>query len=67
MQGKKETIYTLLMGGAKDTWQKAVGNKLGILDNGIYKRVRVTNTIYFIIKEEVPKVHTVTNKTFLCD
>ena len=38
-------IDTFLIGGDRDTWWKPVGNKLGILANGIYNRVRANNTI----------------------
>ena len=51
------------MGGDSDTWWKAVLNELGILANKIYNRVKATNTIEFIRKEEVPKGRT----KFLCD
>ena len=55
------------MEGYSDTWCKAVGNELGGLDNGIDNRVRATNTIRFIIKEESPKGLTVTYANFVCD
>ena len=47
VQGKKETIDILLVGIKSDTWWKAVGDKLGILDNAIRNRVRAANTINF--------------------
>ena len=50
-----------------DTWRKAVGNELGRLANRIDNQVREINTIEFIIKEEVPKVHTVIYDNFVCD
>ena len=55
------------MRGDSDTCWKAVGNELGRLGNGIDKRVRETNTIELIRKEEVPKGCTVTYAIFLCD
>ena len=33
------------MGGDSNTWLKAVGNELGILDNGIDNQVLATHTI----------------------
>ena len=51
-QGKKETTDTLLIGGDSETWWKSVGNKLGILANGIGNRVQATNPMEFTRKEE---------------
>ena len=58
---------TLLMGGDSDTWWEYVGTELERLANGIDNRVRATNTIKFIIKEEVPKGYTFTYANFVCD
>ena len=58
-QGKKETIDILFMGGDSNAWCKAVVNELVRLNNGVDKRVRATNTIELIRKEEVPKGPTV--------
>ena len=55
------------MGGGSDTWWKAVGNEIGRLANGVDNRVRATNTIKLIRKEEVPKGHTVTYANFVGD
>ena len=53
------------MRGDRDTWWKDVGNELGRTANGIDKRVRVTNTIKFIKKEEVTKGCTFTYAIFV--
>ena len=55
------------MGKDSGTWWKAVGNELGRLANGIDNRVWETNTIEFIIKEEVPTGSTVTYANSVCD
>ena len=55
------------MGKYSDTWWKSVGNELGGLANGIDKLVRETNTIDFIIREEVPKCCTIKYSNFVCD
>ena len=52
------------MGGDSNNWWKVVGNELGILANGIDNLVRVTNTIEFIRKGEVPRGCTVTYEFF---
>ena len=44
---------------------KQFGNELGRIANGIDNRVRATNTIKFIIKEEVPAGFTVTYDNFI--
>ena len=67
MQVRKETIDNLLLGKDSGTCWKAVGNELGILSNGIDNRVRATNTIKFIKKEEVPASRIVTYANFVCD
>ena len=54
-QEGKETIDTLLLGKDSDNWWKAVINELGRLANGIDNQVRATNTIKYIINEEVPR------------
>ena len=55
------------MQGESDNCCKAVVNELGRLSNSIDNRVRLTNTIEFIVKEEVPKGCTVTYANFVCD
>ena len=55
------------MGCDSDTWCNAVGNELGRLSNWIDKRVRATNKIEYIRKEEIPKVCTVIYVNFMCD
>ena len=55
------------MGYDSNTWWKYLGNELGRLDIGIDNRVRETNIIEFIIKEELPKGCTVTYANFVCD
>ena len=66
-QGGKETIDTLLLGKDSYTWFKAVVNELRRLANGIYNRVRATNTREFIRKEKVKTGRTVTYANFNCD
>ena len=41
----KRKLYTLLIGGASNTWWKSVGNELGRLANGIDNQITATNTI----------------------
>ena len=55
------------MGGDRDNWWKAVGNELGRHANGIDNKVRATNIIEFIRKEEVPKGCTVIYANLVCD
>ena len=55
------------MGGDIYTWRKDVVNELRRLTNMIDNRVRVTNTIEFIRKGEVPRGHTFTYANFVCD
>ena len=67
MQGGKGTIDTLLLEKDSVTWWKSVVNELGRLANGIFNQVRATNTIEFIIKEEVLTGRTVAYANFVCD
>ena len=50
-----------------NTWWKAVGNELGIINNGIENGVRGTDTIEIIKKGEVLRGCTVIYAKFSCD
>ncbi len=64
--------YRQLMGHPKykETWSKSSANEFGRLANGLKDgRVKPTNTIQFIQKEEVPfdRIKDVTYGSFSCD
>ena len=64
--GKKETLDTLLK---RDPliWGRALSNEWGRLANGNKYGVIATNTIEFILKEDIPPDCDITYATFVCD
>ena len=67
VDGKKETLATLLQGPKKEIQIKALSNEIGCLAQGNKHDVKSTDTIEFILKSEVPNGHDITYATFVCD
>ena len=65
-ENKKQSINNLLKGENKITWQQGLNNELGSLANG-YKKVKGTNTIAFIHKQDIPNNKKVTYANMVCD
>ena len=65
--GKKETIDTLLKGSDREIWNRSLSNEWGRLAQGNDNGVSPTDTIDFIIQEQVPKGRDVTYATFVVD
>ena len=59
VENKKLSIDTLLQGENKSTWQQGLNNELGRLANG-YEKIKGTNTIAFIHKQDIPNNKKVT-------
>jgi len=53
----------------KEIWSKSAANEFGRLAQGVGGRVKATNTIFFISKNQVPKdrIKDVTYGSFVCD
>jgi hypothetical protein len=53
----------------KEIWNKLAANEFGRLAQGVGGRVKATNTIFFIRKDQVPKdrMKDVTYSSFICD
>jgi hypothetical protein len=53
----------------KEIWSKSTANEFGRLAQGVGERVKATNTIFFISKNQVPKdrIKDVTYGSFVCD
>ncbi len=53
----------------KEIWNKSAANEFGRLAQGVGGRVKTTNTIFFIRKDQVPKdrMKDVTYGSFICD
>ena len=66
-EGKKMSMDSLLTGPDSTIWTTALSNELGRLAQGIGDRVVSTDTIDFIMKQEVPKGKKVTYANFICD
>lgn len=52
--GTKETIDSLLDGPHKEIWHKSLSNDRALLDQGNDFETKVTDTIEFIRKSDVP-------------
>ena len=52
--GKKKIIDSLINGDKGKTWKQILSNELGILAQGKYFSVKVTDTIGFIPKSKIP-------------
>jgi len=61
------SMNSLLTGPDSTIWTTALSNELGRLAQGIGDRVVGTDTIDFIMKQEVPKGKKVTYANFICD
>lgn len=61
--------YRELMQGNKTKvkWNRSSANEFGRLAQGVGGRIKGTNTIFFIRKDEVPSNKTVTYARFVCD
>lgn len=65
--GKKETFETLRKKDP-DKWNRAMGNELGRLAQGVGKRMTSgNNNIYYIPKSKIPKGKKITYGTIVCD
>ena len=62
----KQSIDNLLKGENKKTWQQGLSNALGRLANG-YEKIKGTNTIAFIHKQDIPNNKKVTYPNMVCD
>ena len=65
--GKKLSMNALLSGPDSAIWSTALSNELGRLTQGIGDHVVSTDTINFIMKQELPKGKKVTYANFICD
>ena len=54
LDGKKETIDTLLQGSNRDIWTQSLSNEWGRLAQSNDKSVLATDTVDFIHQHEVP-------------
>ena len=67
INGRRETLSTLLTGDMTETWATSLANKWGRLTKCINNIVVGIDTIDFIHKSEVPEGHKVTYGNFVCD
>ena len=65
--GKKMSIDQLLSGKDKIKWNRGLDNELGRLSDGIPNRLKGTNTLKFIRKEDIPRGRKITYANFVCD
>ena len=65
--GVLQEFRYLIKGPDKEIWTKSLANEFDRLAQGVSKRIEVTNTMYFIPKEEVPfKTNKVTYPKIVC-
>ena len=66
--GVLQEFRHLIKGPDKEIWTKSLANEFGRLAQGVSKRIKGTNTMYFIPKEEVPfKTKKVIYPKTVCD
>ena len=61
VDGKRETINSLITGSNKDIWTKSLSNDWGLLAQGNSLGINGTDTIEFIHQHQVPKDSAVTH------
>jgi hypothetical protein len=66
-QGKKQSLKDLLSGPAKGIWSRSSSNEFGRLAQGNDFGIEGTNTIQFIVPQQVPIDGKVTYASFVCD
>ena len=64
--GKLQDYRHLMKGPDKPKWTEEFGNEIGRLFQGI-QEIKVTNTCFFIHKNEAPKGSKVTYSQIVCD
>ena len=64
-----EYRHLIKRGGYREIWGKACGNELGRLVQGIGDNIKVTDTIVFTTKQNIPfeKIQDITYSKIVCD
>ena len=67
INGRKETVNSLLFGTDSKIWVRSMSNELSRLSQGNKYGVKSTDALDFITKNEVPIMSNIIYKHFVCD